>query len=88
MHDMEREILTCDDHNQWSPNKLSASQIAMANANRVSNQERYASISMWVLVLFTTIMVCAFCAKSGKHFTHPESKCYSKQRGQDRLNNK
>ena len=38
MHDMEQGFLTWDDQMQWSLNRLSASQIAMANANIVTTQ--------------------------------------------------
>ena len=39
IHDIEQGVLTWDNHTQWSLNRLSASQIAMANANIATHQE-------------------------------------------------
>ena len=96
MHDMEQGTLTWDDQMQWSLNRLSASQIAMANANIVSTQGTHRKICKYFNEGTCTFdsnhgnfkHVCSFCARSGKNFVHPELKCHSKQRGLDRQVNK
>ena len=96
MHDIEQGILSWEDHTQWSLNKLSASQIVMANANTVANQGSFKKIYKYFNEGTCSFEnnranfrhVCAFCAKSGKNLVHPESKCLTKQRGQERNHNK
>ena len=97
MHKMEQGTLSWDDQTQWSLNRLSASQIAMANANISSAQGAHKKICKYYNEGTCTFEsnhgnfrhICAFCSKLGKTSTHPETKCYSKQRGQvDRQNSK
>ena len=95
MHEVEQGTLTWDNQMQWAINRLSTSQIAMANSNTVTNQQK-----LKVCKYFNENMcqhegnhgqfrhMCSFCVKSGKSFSHPETKCYAKQRGQQGVNNK
>ena len=79
---------------QWSLNRLSASQIAMANANVVTTQGSHKKICKYYNEgTFDSNHgnfkhACSFCARSGKNLEHPELKCHSKQRGLDRQVNK
>ena len=97
MHEMEQGTLSWDDQTQWSLNRLSASQIAMANANLSSSQGAHKKICKYYNEGTCTFEsnhgnfrhICTFCSKLGKTSTHPETKCYSKQRGQlDKQNSK
>ena len=96
MHDMEQGILTWDDQMQWSLNRLSASQIAMANANIVTTQGTHRKICKYYNEGTCTFdsnhgnfkHVCSFCARSGKNLVHSELKCHSKQRRLDKQVNK
>ena len=96
MHDMEQGILTWDDQMQWSLNRLSASQIAMANTNIVTTQGSHRKICKYYNEGTCSFdsnhgnfkHVCSFCARSGKNLVHPELKCHSKQRGLDKQVNK
>ena len=95
MHEVEQGTLTWDNQMQWAINRLSTSQIAMANSNTVTSQPK-----MKVYRYFNEKSchhegnhghfkhVCSFCVKSGKFYSHPETKCYAKQRGQQGVNNK
>ena len=59
MHDMDQCYLTWDDQTQWALNRLSASQVAMANANVITTQghhKKYASTLMKGLVHLIAIM--------------------------------
>ena len=97
MHEMEQGTLSWDDQTQWSLNRLSASQIAMANANLSSSQGAHKKVCKYYNEGTCSFEsnhgnfrhICTFCSKLGKTSTHPETKCYSKQRGQlDRQNSK
>ena len=96
MHDMEQGILTWDDQMQWSLNRLSASQIAMANTNIVTTQGSHRKICKYYNEGTCSFdsnhgnfkHVCSFCARSGKNLVHSELKCHSKQRGLDKQVNK
>ena len=96
MHEMEPGTLTWDDQTQWSLNRLSASKIAMANANISSSQDFHTKICKYYnegTCTFETnhgdfLHICTFCSKLGKSSTHPATKYYSKQRGLDRQNSK
>ena len=80
---------------QWAINRLSTSKVAMANSSTVISEQK-----MKVCRYFTENSchhegnhgqfrhMCSFCIKSGKSFSHPETKCYAKQRGQREVNNK
>ena len=94
MHEMEQGTLSWDDQTQWSLNRLSTSQIAMANANISSSQGAHRKIyynegtCTFEANHGNLRHICTFCSKLGKSSTHPETKCYSKQRGLDRQNSK
>ena len=96
MHDMEQGFPTWDDQMQWSLNRLSASQIAMANANIVTTQGNHKKVCKYFNEGTCTFdgnhgnfkHVCSFCARSGKNFVHSKLKCHCKQRGLDKQSNK
>ena len=88
MHEMEQGTLSWDDQTQWSLNRLSASQIGMANANLSSSQGAHKKICKYYnegTCTFESNLngnfrhICTFCSKLGKTSTHPETKCYSKE---------
>ena len=92
MHAVEEGRLGWEDTNQWSFNRLGASQIALSNrqptvqANRkickyyndssCSHENHHGSYSHH----------CNFCMKQGRTLSHPESKCNFKVRGQVKTN--
>ena len=98
MHDVEEGRLTWADSTQWAINRLSASQIAMANS-QVTGQGQHQGQKK--ICRFYTEgncthegnhgqfrHVCFFCIKQGRSNTHPEIKCLLKQKGQDKNSNK
>ena len=93
MHEVEQGTLTWDNQMQWAINRLSTSQIDMANSNTVMNQQKLNKYFNENSCQHEGNHgqfrhVCSFCVKSGKSFSHPETKCYAKQRGQQGVNNK
>ena len=98
MHDIEEGHLTWADSIQWAINRLSASQIAMANS-QIASQGQYQGQKK-VCRYYNEGNCshegshgqfrhnCAFCAKQGRNNTHPEIKCLFKQKGQDKVNSK
>ena len=97
MHDIEEGRLTWADSTQWAINRLSASQIAMANS-QVTSQGQYQGQKVCHYYNEGNSShegnhgpfrhTCAFCAKQGRNNTHPETKCLFKQKGQDKNFNK
>ena len=93
MHEIEQGSLQWADATQWALNRLSTSQIAMANASQVTGQPT-AQKKVCKFYNEGTCShegnhgqfkhVCGFCARQGKNYTHPESKCQIKIRGGDR----
>ena len=90
MHEVELGNLSWGDQMQWAINRLSASQIAMANTHISVNQQnhrtkicRYFNEGMCTFEAHHGQYkhVCSFCAKLGKMVNHQESKCFNKQRG-------
>ena len=93
MHEIEQGSLQWSDATQWALNRLSTSQIAMANASQVSSQT---TTQKKVCKYYNEGVcshegnhgqfrhVCAFCARQGKNYTHPETTCQVKTRGVDR----
>ena len=93
MHAVEEGRLSWDDTNQWSFNRLGASQIALSNrqptsqSNRkickyyndgsCSHESNHGSYNH----------LCSFCMKQGRTLPHPETKCNFKARGQAKMNN-
>ena len=98
MHDIEEGRLTWADSTQWAINRLSASQIAMANS-QITNQGQFQGQKK-VCRYYNEDKCshegnhgqfrhnCAFCARQGRNNTHPETKCLFKQKGQDKANSK
>ena len=94
MHQIEQGSLSWEDNVQWSLNRLSASQIALANARTINqpslkrkdkickfyNQGSCSHESSHGNFRHN----CSFCARSGRILTHPEVKCNIKliQEGQ------
>ena len=93
MHEVEQGMLGWDNSTQWSLNRLSASQIAMANSQVVTNS----SVSKKVCKYYNEGSCsheshhsnykhsCCFCARHGRQLQHPEFKCNFKQKQQDRV---
>ena len=91
MQEVEQGSLQWSDATQWPINRLSTSQIAMANASQVSSQPtaQHKKVCRFYNEgvcshegnhgLFKHI--CAFCAKQGRSYVHPETKCQIKLRG-------
>ena len=94
MHKIEQGSLQWADATQWALNRLSTSQIAMANASQISSQTT--AKNKKVCKFFNEGVyshegnhgqfkhVCAFCARQGKNYVHPETKCQLKYRGGDK----
>ena len=89
MHEIEDGSLTWADATQWSLNRLSASQIAMANANIASNNA--SQLHQRKTCKFFNEGACshdshhgnykhfcAFCSRQGRYLAHPEVKCHFK----------
>ena len=90
MHEIEQESLQWADATQWALKRLSTSQIAMANASQISSQTtarkkvcRYYSegVCSHEGNHGQFKHVCAFCARQGKNYVHPETKFQIKHRG-------
>ena len=98
MHDIEEGRLTWADSTQWAINRLSASQIAMANS-QVTSQGQYQGQKK-VCRYYSEGNCshegnhghfrhnCAFCAKQRRNNIHTKTKCLFKQKGQDKSSNK
>ena len=94
MHEVEQGTLTWEDNVQWSLNRLSASQIAMANSrtiNQASTQRkdricRYYNPGSCLQDSNHGNFRhhCSHCAKSGRISAHPVTKCNAKLRSQER----
>ena len=89
MHEIEDGSLTWADATQWSLNRLSASQIAMANANIASNNASQLHQKKTCKFFNEGTCshdshhgnykhFCAFCSRQGRHLTHAEVKCHFK----------
>ena len=91
MHDLEEGHLGWHDSTQWAINRLSASQISIANS-----QVAHPTQPKKICKFFNEGTcshdsnhggyrhVCHFCDKQGKSFNHPESKCMNKTKNKDR----
>ena len=96
MHEIEQGSLQWSDATQWALNRLSTSQIAMATASQISSLP---TTQKKVCRYYNDGVcshegnhgqfkhVCSFCAKQGKNYNHPETKCQVKLRGVDRNQN-
>ena len=81
MHEVEQGTLTWEDSVQWSLNRLSASQVTMANScaiNQPSSQRRYKIFKYYNQESCSHESNngnfrhhCAFCAKVGRILAHP-----------------
>ena len=96
MHQVEQGTLSWQDNTQWALNRISSSQIAMANASVLNSQQNNKKVCKFYNEGVCTNEgnhsiyrhVCNFCTKQGKNLTHPDSKCMNKQssyQGQIRL---
>ena len=93
MHELEEGSLTWADATQWALNRLSASQIAMANSNITSatphnNYTQQKKVCKYFNEGSCSYdnnhgiyrHICVFCARQGRNLNHPESKCNFKNR--------
>ena len=89
MHQVEQVTLSWQDNTQWALNRISSSQIAMANASVLNSQQNNKKICKFYNEGVCTNEgnhgiykhICNYCAKLGKNLNHPETKCVNKQRG-------
>ena len=100
MHEVEEGRLAWGDATQWALNRLSASQIAMANANLTSSsgnqQLQHKKLCKYFNEGSCTYESnhgnyrhnCSYCSRQGRQAAHPEVKCNFKSRSQDKLDNK
>ena len=89
MHQVEQGTLSWQDTTQWALNRISSSQIAMANAATMSYQQQNKKVCKFYNEGLCSNEgshgnykhVCSHCVKSGRNLGHPESKCVNKHRG-------
>ena len=94
MHEIEQGSLQWADSTQWALNRLSTSQIAMANASQISSQTTVQSRKVCKFYNEGASShegnhgqfkhVCSFCAREklqGKNYVHPETKCQKRYKG-------
>ena len=89
MHQVEQGTLSWQDTTQWALNRISSSQIAMANATVLNPQQNNKKVCKFYNEGVCTNEgnrgiykhICNHCAKLGKNLNHPETKCVKKQRG-------
>ena len=89
MHEVEDGHLGWNDATQWSLNHLSASQISMLNQQtapqrkvcRYYNEGSCSHDGPHGQFRHN----CSFCAKHGRYVSHPEVKCFAKNKGQDKV---
>ena len=95
MHQVEQGTLQWQDTTQWALNRISSSQIAMANAATLSFQQSNQKVCKFYNEGMCSDEgshgiykhICSFCVKSGRSLGHLESKCVNKQRGNQGHNN-
>ena len=100
MHEVEEGRLTWGDATQWALNRLSASQIAMANTNLTSSSG-YQKLQHKKLCKYFNEGSCtyessygnyrhncSYCSRQSRQAAHPEVKCNFKSKSQDKLDNK
>ena len=93
MHELEEGSLTWADATQWALNRLSASQIAMANSSITSATVHPNNTQQKKICRFFNEgscsydnnrgvyrHICVFCAKHVRNLNHPESKCNFRNR--------
>ena len=90
MHEPEEGSLTWVDATQWALNRLSASQIAMANSSitSVTSHTQQKKICKYFNEGSCSYNnnhgnyrhICVFCARQGRNLSHPESKCNFKNK--------
>ena len=89
MHEVEDGRLGWNDPTQWSLNRLSASQISMVNQQTVPQRKvcRYYNEGSCSHDGHHGQFRhnCSFCAKHGRYVSHPEVKCFAKNKGQDKV---
>ena len=86
MHEVEQGSLQWADATQWALNRLSTSQIAMANASQISSQTTAQNKKVCNNKGICSHEgnhgqfrhICSFCAKQGRTYAHPETKCQFK----------
>ena len=89
MHQVQQGTLSWQDATQWALNRISLSQIAMANAASMSFQQQNKKVCKFYNEGLCSNEgshgiykhVCSHCIKSGRSLGHPESRCVNKQRG-------
>ena len=84
MHEVEDGRLGWNDIMQWSLNHLSASQISMVN-QQAAPQRKVCCYYNEGLCSHDDLrgqfrLNCSFCAKHGRYVSHPEVKCFAKNK--------
>ena len=92
MHELEQGNLQWGDATQCALNRLSTSQIAMANSSHLNPQSTTKKVCKYYNENSCSHEgnhgqyrhVCVFCARQGKSYTYPETSCHFKSRGGER----
>ena len=91
MHDLEEGNLHWDDATQWAINRLSASQMSMANfqVTQHHNPKKICKFYNEGMCSYDNHHgayrhICSYCERSGRTLQHPEVKCNSKNRSKDK----
>ena len=91
MHDLEEGNLHWDDATQWAINRLSASQMSMANSQLTQQHNSKKTCKFYNEGTCSYDNhhgayrhICSYCERSGRSLQHPEVKCNSKNRSKDR----
>ena len=94
MHEVEDGTLAWGDATQWAINRLSSSQISMANAQTSAQPQQFKKICKFYNDGSCShdghhgqySHFCSYCNCQGRSATHPEIKCNTKSRGTNRQN--
>ena len=94
MHE-EEGTLAWGNATQWAINRLSSSQISMANAQTSAQPQHFKKICKFYNDGSCShdghhgqySHFCSYCNRQGKSATHPENKCNAKSRGTNRQQN-
>ena len=95
MHEVEEGTLTWGSATQWAINRLSSSQISMANTKTSAQPQQFKKICKFYNDGSCShdghhgqySHFCSYCYHQGKSTTHPENRCNAKSRGTIRQQN-
>ena len=95
MYKVEEGNLELGNATQWAINRLSSSQISMANAQTSAQPQQFKKICKFYNEGSCYhdghhgqyLHFCSYCSRLGKSATHSESKCNTRSRGTNRQQN-